>query len=322
MATALITGITGFAGRYLAAHLGAQDIRCVGMARGGSPIAHPISLDGIPVHDVDIRNRTAVREVLRVEQPDFVFHLAAVTHVPSTRANPELTFEVNVGGTFNLLESIRQLALPARVVLVSSGNLYGNIDSGEGGFTETDAVRATSPYASAKLMSEQLAHSYADDFGLPIVIARPFNHTGPGQPPSFVCAEFARAIGAAIVRGGPVHIRTGSLEPRRDFSDVRDIVRAYTMLAQNGNPGETYNVCSGSTVAIGEIVRILGEAGMVQVTTEIDSSRLRQREILRSGGNCTKIRHELGWIPEIPITKTLQDLLGFWVEQARSARSD
>jgi GDP-4-dehydro-6-deoxy-D-mannose reductase len=245
-----------------------------------------------------------------------------LSHVPSTRTNPQLTFEVNVVGTFNLLESLRQLGSPARIVLVSSGNLYGNIDSGEDGFNEESPVHATSPYASTKLIGEQLAHSYVADFGLRIIIARPFNHTGPGQPPTFVCPEFARAIGAAIVRGGPVHIRTGSLDPRRDISDVRDVVRAYAMLAQKGSPGQTYNVCSGSMIAIGEIVRILGALGNVSVTTELDPSRLRIREILRSGGNCSKIHRELGWRPEIPITKTLRDLLDYWVERARMGVED
>ncbi len=317
MPRALITGIAGFAGPWLAAHLLGRGIECVGLSHGSANPSHPISLRGLRIHDVDIRDRAGLRQLLRAENPDFVYHLAAVSHVPTSRANPELTFDANVGGTFNLLENLRQLGSASRVVFVSSGNLYGQTESGEDGFTEDSPLEATSPYATSKLIGEQLALSYVRDFGLPIMIARPFNHTGPGQAPSFVCPEFARAIAAGAVGNCAVHLRTGLLEIRRDISDVRDVVRAYALLAERGRPGGIWNVCSGSTVSMADILRILAELAHVQVTTEPDPARVRPREILRSGGNRSKISRDLGWTPEIPLTRTLQDLLDYWIAQER-----
>ncbi len=320
MPRALITGISGFAGPYLAACLGAQNIECAGISREPTIASHPVSLRGLRIHDVDIRDREALRKVLSDEKPDWVFHLAAITHVASSRTKPDLVFDVNVAGTFNLLEGLRQVGHAARVVFVSSGNLYGNVDSGEEGFSEESPVRPGSPYATSKLMGEELVRSYVEDFGLAVTIARPFNHTGPGQPPSFVCPEFARAIAAGVARGEKhVEMKTGLLEPRRDISDVRDVVRAYALLAERGRPGEVYNVCSGSMVSMAEVVKMLAELAHVEVTTELDAAKVREREIMRSGGNCGKIRRELGWEPKIPLQDTLESLLDYWVREALPA---
>lgn len=256
--------------------------------------------------------------VLEAEKPDLVFHLAAISHVPTSRVNPELVFDVNVTGTFNLLESLRQTGSRSRIVFVSTGNLYGEIDSGDTGFREEDPPRPMSPYAASKMIGEQIARSYVDDFGLAIVIARPFNHTGPGQPPSFACPEFARCIGAALIAGeSNVELKTGRLEPQRDISDVRDVVRAYALLADRGVPGEIYNVCSGSMVSMSQVIETLADLARIRVTTQLDQSRLRAREIMRSGGNCSKIRDELKWSPDISLRDTLRALLDYWVEQSR-----
>jgi GDP-4-dehydro-6-deoxy-D-mannose reductase len=316
---ALITGISGFAGPWLAEYLAAQNVECVGVSREPTIAAHPVPLRGVRNHDVDIRDRGALRDVLHNEHPDWIFHLAAITHVPTSQTKPDLVFDVNVAGTFNLLESVRQMGRPARVVFISSGNLYGNVDSSEEGFTEESPLQPASPYATSKLMGEDLVRSYVEDFGLEIVVARPFNHTGPGQPPSFACPEFARAIAEGVARGlKHVTIKTGRLDPRRDISDVRDVVRAYATLAARGKPGGVYNVCSGSMVSMREVVDLLAEAAGVAVTTELDAARVREREIMRSGGSCAKIRRELGWEPQIPLQQTLRSLLDYWVEQART----
>lgn len=319
MPRALITGISGFVGPYLAAHLRSQDIECVGISRKATDPKHPVSLAGVRIDDIDVRDRAALRKVLEAEEPDLVFHLAAISHVPTSRANPELVFDVNVTGTFNLLEGLRQIGSRSRIVLVSTGNLYGEIDSGEKGFREDDPLQPTSPYATSKLIVEQIARSFVDDFGLAIMIARPFNHTGPGQPPSFACPEFARCIAEALIAGeSTVQMKTGRLEPLRDISDVRDVVRAYALLAERGVAGEAYNVCSGSMVSMSEVIDILADLAHVMVTTQLDPHRIRAREIMRSGGNCSKIRRELGWSPGIPLRDTLQTLLNYWVDHPRS----
>jgi GDP-4-dehydro-6-deoxy-D-mannose reductase len=316
---ALITGITGFVGPWLAAHLRSQGFECVGLAREPASPGHPVSLANVRIHGIDIRDRAAVREAVAAEAPHSIFHLAAISHVPTAAKNPELAFDVNVGGTFNLFESVRELGLPARIVVVSTGHLYGNIDSGEFGFSEESPVHAESFYGTTKLAGEQLAQAYVRDFGLQIVLARPFNHTGPGQPPTFACPEFARAIASGVVHGGPVHMMTGPLEPLRDLSDVRDVVRAYAMLAERGAAGEIYNVSSGSMISMAEVVRTLADLGGVEVTTELDPAKIRAREIMRSGGNCAKIRRELGWSPQIPLAATLRDLLDDSIQRERAA---
>jgi GDP-4-dehydro-6-deoxy-D-mannose reductase len=314
---ALVTGISGFVGPYLAAYLQERHVACAGLSHGPLPSAHPVHPKDIHVYDVDIRDRKLVRSALEAERPDYVFHLAAITHIPSSRTNPELVFDVNVTGTFNLFESLRQLSCQARVVFVSSGSVYGNVDSGDSGFTEESPVHATSPYVSSKIIGEQLVHSYVGDFGLDIVIARPFNHTGPGQAPSFVASEFAKTIAEGKLKGGPVHMETGRLEPRRDLSDVRDVVRAYALLAEGGVSGEIYNVCSGSTISMGELLGILAELAGVTVSTHLDRSKIREREILRSGGNNSKIYGALGWKPQIPLVDTFRDVLDFWLSGGR-----
>lgn len=314
MPRALITGISGFVGPHLAVCLRDRGIDCSGFAHG--PETNPLR-SAVRMHDIDIRDRAAVGAVLDIERPDYVYHLAALSHVPTSFAHPDLAFDVNVGGTLNLLEGLRRLAIPARVVLVSSGNLYGDGDPGQSGFSEEHPVRITSPYATGKWMSEELGRSYVRDFGLHIVIARPFNHTGPGQAPSFACARFAQAIAVGVVQGRRIHLRTGALDPQRDISDVRDVVRAYALLAEQGAAGQTYNVCSGTAVSIREVLLQLAEIAGVSVTSEVDPALLRPNEILRSGGSNARIHQELGWSPQIPFATTLRDLLDYWIQRER-----
>lgn len=319
MPGALITGITGFAGPWLAAHLRAQGVQCVGVGRASAWPDYPISMADMRMHRVDIRDRSAVRQMLADESPDRIFHLAAISYVPTTAKDPQAAFDVNVCGTFNILESVRELGLRTRIVFVSTGHLYGNIDSGEFGFSEGNTPHAVSFYGTTKLAGEQLVQAYVRDFGLEVVIARPFNHTGPGQPPHFACPEFARAIATGVVQGRPVHMKTGRLEPLRDLSDVRDVVRAYSMLAEHGTAGEIYNVCSGSMISMAEVIGILAELAGVEVTTELDPAKTRARDIMRSGGNCAKIRREIGWSAEIPLRTTLRELLDDSIQRERAA---
>jgi GDP-4-dehydro-6-deoxy-D-mannose reductase len=321
MTRAIITGITGFVGPYLARELHSRGIECVGITQGSPPYPHPVSLQDIRIHEVDIRNRSDVYNVLASENPDLLVHLAAVSHVPTSVSNPELTFDVNVGGTFNILEGLRRLGRKTRVLFISTGNLYGPVDSGESGFTESSPAQCTSPYATSKLVGEELARSYVHDFGMEVVIARPFNHTGPGQAPSFVCSEFARAVSAGMINGNDVVLHTGSLSPRRDFTDVRDIVRAYALLLEQGVSGEIYNVCSGRMIRIGDILSRLGTLANIDVRAELASAKVRQREIDRLGGDCSKLHARTGWKPEIPIEMTLRDLLSYWVQHDGKAVS-
>jgi GDP-4-dehydro-6-deoxy-D-mannose reductase len=319
MPRAIITGLKGFVGPYLAAALRSSNLEPVGISLAEAMPPHPISTEEFRIHDVDIRNREAVQKIIAAEQPEFLFHLAAISHVPTSRVNPALTYDVNVGGTLNVLDAVRQLERRPRVLIVSTGNLYGDYDSGESGFSETSPVHTKSPYAASKLIGEQLARSYVEEYGMDVVIARPFNHTGPGQAPSFVSSAFARAVAECLVQGKPLHIKTGALEPRRDFSDVRDVVRAYVLLAEKGRSGEIYNVSSGRLTAIGDVIQLLSQVAKQEVTTERDPSRMRTREIMRLGGDSSKLRSELGWSPQISFETTMRDLLDYWIEHYRKA---
>jgi GDP-4-dehydro-6-deoxy-D-mannose reductase len=312
---ALITGIGGFAGRYLAEYLRTQNIECAGIAPSAIGHGFPPLPPSVRVHQADVRDRRTIRSILASEQPDYVFHLAAITHVAVSVAHPELAFDVNAAGTFNLLDGLRHARPAARVLVVSSGILYGSLDSAETGFTEESPLHATSPYATSKIVAEQLVRSFVEDFGLQVTIARPFNHTGPGQTTDFACPNFARSIAAAMAEGRPADLMTGALEPQRDLTDVRDVVRAYFLLARDGIPGRIYNVCSGNSVSMAEVIRTLAQLARIPVSTHTDPSKLRSREVMRLAGDCSRLRRELGWAPEYSLSTTLQDLLGYWVEQ-------
>lgn len=315
MTRALIVGITGFVGPYLARHLRDEGVECIGSATEPLRNAVPELLEGIRLCCMDVRDRSAVRSLLLAERPDWIFHLAAISHVPTSFAKPDLTFDVNVGGLFNVLDVLRQLDHRPRLLFTSSGSVYGQIDSGTTGFSEGSPAQPSSPYATSKLIGEQLVRSFALDFGVQAVIARPFNHTGPGQGPSFACSGFAQSIAAGMVAGRPVKMHTGPLEPLRDISDVRDVVDAYYRLIQQGCLGEIYNVCSGRMVSMQDVISKLAQLGCVTVTTELDPAKVRSREVMRSGGDCTKIQREIGWSASVPLERTLADLLDYWVRQ-------
>ena len=315
MTRALIVGVTGFVGPYLAKQLRDQCVECIGLSREPTTLKNSELLNGVYIHNVDVRDRPAIRDLLRTEKPDWVFHLAAISHIPTSFAKPDLAFDVNVGGLFNVLEALRQLDNDPRLLFISSGSVYGQIDSGAGGFSEDSPVHAASPYATSKLVGEQLVRSYAENYGIKAVIARPFNHTGPGQDPSFACPAFALQVAEGMVGRRPVTMRTGLLEPLRDISDVRDVVDAYVRLIQHGRQGEVYNVCSGRMISMNQIISRLAELSGVQVSTELDPTRIRPREVMRSGGDCSRILREIGWSAAIPLDKTLHDLLEYWVRQ-------
>ena len=210
---------------------------------------------------LDLRAECDVRDLVRRVRPDRVFHLAAVSNVRSSWQARRETLETNVLGTHNLLEAVRLEAPRARVLFISSSDVYGVAGEGEAPLAEDRPLRVTNPYAYSKAAGEMMCGFYERIEGLDIVIARPFPHTGPGQAPDFVCADWARQI-VRIERGEAEPIlRVGNLDVRRDFSDVRDVVEAYAALMRKGRRGEVYNVCSGKALALREVLDfLLGEA--------------------------------------------------------------
>lgn len=312
---ALITGVAGFAGSHLAERLLASGHAVTGVVRPGTELANLAGFrERLELVEAPLE-AGPLADALAAARCDVVFHLAAQAHVARSWKEREETFRSNVLGTIATLDAA--LAAPARprVVLASSAEVYGR----EGTlFSEESPSHPDTPYALSKLMAEEAALSYHRWDGLPVVVARAFNHTGPRQEPTFVCAEFARQL-AEIAHGSrPPRLVVGNLEARRDFSDVRDVVRGYELLAERGAPGRVYNLCSGRAVSVRSILDRLRELVGREVAVEIDPAKLRKLDVPELVGDPRRAREELGYAPEIPLEDTLRELLAYWT--GRSAR--
>jgi GDP-4-dehydro-6-deoxy-D-mannose reductase len=266
---------------------------------------------GVSVANADIRDYPGVLQVLKESQPTHIFHLAAISNVAISFANPRLTYEVNVGGTLNLLEALRELKLKPQIVHVSSAHVYRSIQAEEG-LTEDSPVHLQSPYAASKFMCESLISQYVESYGFHAMIVRPFNHIGPGQLTGFVCSDFARQIAAIRLGQAEPVMHVGNLAPIRDFTDVRDTVEAYWTVATQGVSGEIYNVSSNRAISIQKVVLMLCKLANVEVSIIVDEERIRPIESLRLFGNSSKIR-ALGWKPRIEFEQTLKDILEYWL---------
>jgi GDP-4-dehydro-6-deoxy-D-mannose reductase len=311
----IITGATGFVGRHLMGELEAGgDVEIHGTSYPEPP--GPGAVKGANIVHLDIRDRSALDDYVREVVPGRIFHLAAVSNVGASWERREETFDTNLAGTFNLFESVRRHAPGCRVLYVSSSDVYGVVTETDRILTEDDAAHAVNPYAYTKAAGEMLARFYAEADRIGAVVVRPFPHTGPGQTEDFVCSDWAAQI-ARIERGErEPRITVGNLDVRRDFSDVRDIVRAYRLLLEKGRAGEIYNVCSGRAVSLREIMDILlGQTRLPDarktIRVEVDQAKLRKIDVPLLIGSNAKIREETGWAPEIPLEHTLSDLLTF-----------
>ncbi|MEA2626791.1 MAG: GDP-4-dehydro-6-deoxy-D-mannose reductase [Candidatus Binatota bacterium] len=321
-----VTGISGFAGGHLAAALLEAGHSVSGIARNVRVRAierlHERYPGRFPVDAVracDVRDGLQLREALRRFRPDGIFHLAGIAFVPRSFAEPRVAYQVNLFGALELLEAAREAAAEARVILVTSGEVYGWIDPGELPLREEQPLRPITPYAIGKAAADFAGFQVYWAEGRPVIRARPFNHTGPGQSPDFVCSEFARAIAAAEAGLGPTTLRVGDLDVERDFSDVRDVVRGYLALFERGEPGEAYNLGSGTARSIRSVLDGLIARSTVPMRIEADPAKQRPREIRRIVAAIDKVSAATGWRPEIPIERTLTDLLDHWREELRDA---
>jgi GDP-4-dehydro-6-deoxy-D-mannose reductase len=316
-----ITGISGFAGSHLADLLLERGHDVTGIARDSGSIGdlHRRHGERFPTSAVelcDVRDPVRLREALRRGEPDGVFHLAAVAFVPHTFDRPSLAYEVNFLGTVELLSAVGEVTPRARVVLVTSGEVYGSIDvERDLPITESQPLRPLSPYSLAKAAADLAGFQAFASRSLDVVRARPFNHTGPRQAPDFVCSEFARALAAAERGLAPRRLRVGNLDVERDFSDVRDVVRGYFALFEKGVSGEAYNLGSGKATSVRDVLESLRRKCRVKVDVETDPQKLRPREISRLFGSIAKIEAATRWCPEISLEQTLADLLDYWRTQ-------
>jgi GDP-4-dehydro-6-deoxy-D-mannose reductase len=296
----LVTGATGFVGRHLAKLLESRGIEMIAMSQG--------STDAL---NIDIRDRDAVIQVFKDSRPDTVVHLAAVAYVPDANADPGMTDAVNRGGTINVLDGAREV--DARMLFVSSGAVYGPVPREEQPIRETQVLGASDSYGKSKVAAEQecIDRSGEQD----IVRVRPFNHTGPGQSSQYVCSDFALQLAKAEAGLREPRIEVGDLRAERDFSDVRDVVRAYVDLLELGRAGEVYNVCSGRLTPIHEMLDLLIEQVSVPAEVAVQKDRLRPGEVSRAYGTYEKIHAETRWEPRIALRDTLGELLAGWREQ-------
>ena len=294
----LVPGADGFVGRHLVRALQARgDVveACAGPGSAGS---------------LEITDAAAVLERIESFTPEGIVHLAGISSVAWSHQHPERTHRVNVGGTANLLDAVRKAAPRARVLLVGSGEEYGPPETVP--TTEDAALRPQNPYAVSKASSGLVARFYADAHGLRVIHARAFNHSGPGQKPIYAIANFATQIARGLREGQDViRIGTGNLDTRRDFTDVRDVVRAYRTLAAHGEPG-VFNICSGVTHSARELVAALGEVAGVAIDHQVDPAKVRAHEVHEIRGANDHLTAATGWRPEIPLETTLRDTLAWW----------
>lgn len=284
---AVITGSGGFVGRWLAAHLAACGDEVLALSHD----------------DLDVTDQDAVEAQMAQAKPDAVYHLAAVTARSAARGNPVRAFDVNVLGTVRLLEALRRATPGCTVLIPGSAHAYGTVDPGELPLREDRALRPRDPYAAAKAAQEHAAMAYADSPGLRVIVARAFNHTGPGQPPTFVVPSLA----TQLLSGKP--IKVGNLDVARDFTDVRDVVRAYRLLVLRGASGGIYNICSGQTVSIRKILSLLGEIAGIPAISLVDPERVRIDEPLEIRGSHERVTEATGWRPSIELRETLIDVV-------------
>jgi GDP-4-dehydro-6-deoxy-D-mannose reductase len=310
--TVLVTGAGGFVGSYLTAEL-----RNAGASVAGTHLpADPEPAFPIRWIPIDLTVREAVAKLVGELVPDAVVHLAAIA-VPRQAANaPLAALRVNYLATDHLLDALRRFAPRARLLLVSSGEVYGRRASGAAPAREDDPLAPESIYAATKVAAERRATLAVERDGLDVICARPFNHTGPGRPADYAEASFARQI-AQAERSDARSVRVGNLAAIRDFSDVRDVVRAYLTLLERGVRGETYNVCSGRGRSIRSLLDALCAQARVPIAVVEDPERFVPTSPDRMGlvGDSAKLRG-LGWTPQIPFESTLESLLAYWRERA------
>ena len=289
----LVTGARGFVGRYLVEHLERAGAEVTGWSR----------------EQVDLLDRRAVLRAMADLRPTVVYHCAGAAHVAQSFGNVADTLAANVLGTHHVLESLRSAGISARVLITGSSLVYRQSDRP---LKEEDATGPATPYALSKLAQEMLGQRGVTEDRQQVLLTRPFNHTGPRQDPTYAAPTFAQQI--ALIEKGRMRpeIVVGNLEASRDLHDVRDTIRAYTIIMERGEPGRIYNVCSGHAYKIRDVLDRLVALSHVPVKVTVDPTRYRPNDNLVVWGDRTRIERELGWKPEIPLNQTLTDLLDYW----------
>ena len=311
MDRALIVGAAGFVGSYLIDYLsicGVEEIHATKL-----PNTELVN-DKAIIHELDILDKENIVSLLYDVRPTHIFHLAAQSSVGVAWKNPGLTIDVNIKGSVNVLDAVRELFYKPRILMIGSGEEYGHIKEGEVPISEDNHIRPGNIYAATKACQNMIGSIYAKAYDMELVQVRAFNHIGPGQASLFVVSDFCKQV-AEIEKGlrEPV-IRVGNLQARRDFTDVRDVVKAYYLLACKGKAGETYNVGSGHAVPISEILETIISKSAYKISVEVDANKIRPVDVPIIEADISKINSQTGWKPEIPIVQTIEDTLKYWRE--------
>lgn len=308
---ALIIGGAGFVGNYLIRHLRDDLNQQVAVTK----MPHEaIDEKGVEIFDLNILDESAIVSLLQKVQPNYIYHLAAQSSVSVSWKNPALTIDVNIKGGVNLLEALRKIDEAPRVLLIGSGEEYGHIGKDETPIQEGNATRPGNIYAATKVCQNLLGKIYADAYGLNVMMVRAFNHIGPNQMPLFVVADFCKQVAEIEAKMRAPLIKVGNLSAKRDFTDVRDVVRAYGLLIEKGEPGETYNIGSGRAVAIEEILQMILKNSSLDIQVEVDPGKLRPVDVPIIEADITKVVQATGWTRKIELEQTIKETLGFWRE--------
>lgn len=315
----LITGVAGFVGSHMVEFLTKQKgVEIIGIDRWYTKKDNINHLLGkFEYQEFDMTDFRSVFQVLEKTKPDKIFHLAAQSFVPTSWNAPAETLNTNILGQLNIFEAVRQLHINPWIQLACSSEEYGMVYPDEVPIKETNQLRPLSPYAVSKVAQDLLGYQYCQSYKLKTVRTRAFNHTGPRRGENFVTSNFAKQI-AEIEKGKrePV-IYVGNLEAKRDFTDVRDIVRGYWLATEKCEPGEVYNICSNTTISIKDMLNTLIGFSKMKDTIKVkeDPARLRPSDVMILYGDNSKFMKQTGWKPEIPFKQTMEDLLNYWREK-------
>lgn len=317
----LITGITGFAGSHLAEYILEHHpgVEIYGIRRWRSRIENiEHLLDNINVLECNLVDASSVKALIADVRPDKIFHLAAQSFVPSSWNAPAESLTTNIIGQLNIFEALRESKLlDCWVQIACSSEEYGMVYPDELPIMETNPLRPLSPYAVSKVGQDYLAYQYYMSYGIKAVRTRGFNHTGPRRGEVFVDSNFSKQAAEIEKNKRPPVIYVGNLEAKRDFTDVRDMVRGYWMSLESCEPGEVYNICSGSAISIADLLdMVIARTGM-KIEVKEDPSRLRPSDVPMLEGDYSKFKKATGWTPVIPFQKTLHDIMEYWRERVR-----
>lgn len=317
MERVLITGITGFVGSHLSELLLKKDLEVYGTDRWRSRTENIEHIkDKLKLIKTDMRDAHSVEQLISKVQPDYIFHLAAQSFVPMSWSAPVETIETNAVGTINLFEAVRKSKIDPKIHVAGSSEEYGMVYKDELPIKETNPLRPLSPYGVSKVTQDMLSYQYNKSYGLKIVITRAFNHTGPRRGEVFATSNFSKQVAEIEKDKRKPVIEVGNLEARRDFSDVRDVVKAYWLALQKCDFGEVYNICSGKAITIKELLEMILKFSKIKnIRIVQDTSRMRPSDVMVLEGDCTKFKKKTGWKPEIPLEKTIEDLLNYWREK-------